>query len=307
MESSKAHLQNITQKYTTALDALGNIAHDYFFGGRLGDAQQVMTSALSLTEMREVEPEMRLSLLLLYSNILVVDHLLSRTDGQLMFTTIAAAQKLAEGIGNQQGIADALSLLGQAQYFATMTAHMAAILASLRGGEPLEQSLCDKFNTALTFQQQALERREALHDTRGISESHFFIGLAYERWNQPDTAVEHYLRARGIAEQYGHVLEQAEPSRHLALAAIMQGDWERALPYALDALRFRETAGFMPYLPLDHLLLRDIYLALDDEAKVQHHAEQVMTIAAATGRSEHFADLLKRSLFDPSRARKSDG
>jgi hypothetical protein len=289
----------ITQHYSTALEALGEIVQHYFFAGHLVDAQQVIRAALAVTEVRDVQPEMRLKLLLLYANILMVDHLLSRTDGVEMFTIIEQAKSAAESLQDEQGIADALSLLGQAHYFATMTANMPAILASLNSSEPLEQSLRDKFNKSLSYQQQALVRREALNDMRAMSESHFFIVLIYERWKQPDTALEHYRQAREIAAQNGHVLEQAEPSRHMALAAVLKGDWDGALPYALDALAFREAADFMPYQPLDHLLLRDIYMAKDDAEKIAYHAERVSTIAQAIGHGEMFADMLKRSLFKP--------
>jgi tetratricopeptide (TPR) repeat protein len=299
MKSIHLNPSDIQTRYSTALDALGEIAQHYFFAGRLVDAQQVIRAALAVAEVRDVQPEQRLKLLLLYANILVVDHLLSRTDGVEMFTIIEQAQTAAEALQDEQGIADALSLLGQAHYFATMTANMPAILASLNSSEPLEQSLREKFNESLADQERAFERRKALHDTRGMSESHFFIGLIYERWKQPDTALEHYRQAREIAQQNGHVLAQAEPSRHMALAAVLKGDWDGALPYALDALAFREVADFMPYQPLDHLLLRDIYMAQDDAAKIAYHAERVSTLAQAIGHGQMFADMLKRSLFKP--------
>lgn len=64
--------------------------------------------------------------------------------------------------------------------------------------------------------------REALHDTRGMSESYLCIGTVYERWQQRELAKEHYAQALGVAEQAGLLFEQSEPTRHLAGFALEQ-------------------------------------------------------------------------------------
>jgi hypothetical protein len=51
----------------------------------------------------------------------------------------------------------------------------------------------------------------------------------------------------------------------------------------LQALSLREEAGFKPYLPLDHLLLRDIYLARGDTANAQLHTERASALADEMG------------------------
>jgi hypothetical protein len=63
------------------------------------------------------------------------------------------------------------------------------------------------------------------------------------------------------------------------LHALKQGHLEQALPLALQALKLREEAQFRPYQPLDHLLIRDIYLARGDTAKAQQHTEAATTLA----------------------------
>ncbi len=279
MQSSASTNDEFTGHYTIAIDALCEIARSYFFLGRLGDALHVLRMSLQVTEAGEVARKNRLKLLLLYGKVLTVDHLLHRGDTDLMFSTIFQAKQIAESAQTQQGLADALSLLGQAHCNATTI----AILKS--GTLPFGTQGQGRYAAALAYQQQALGLQEALHDTRGISESHFCMGLVYQFWQQNDLAREHFTKAIQIAEQYGHILEQAEPHRHLTLDALFKGDLDEALAHALQALSFREAGGFRPYQPLDHLSLWDIYLKKGDTAKAQFHMQQASTLAEVMGLS----------------------
>jgi tetratricopeptide (TPR) repeat protein len=277
MQSSEPTYEEITQRYTAAIDALYEIGKAYYMLGRSDDAQHLIRTALQLLDAREATPRQRLKLLLLHGQILVVDYLLMRGDADLLFSTVLNAKQLAEAIQDQQSIADALNLLGQAHYVTT-------VVASLKSGaSPDSPRGRGKYDEALAYQQQALELREALHDTRGISESYFQIGVVYERWQQYDQALHYYAKARQIADQYDHAFEKTEPARHFALHALRQGNLDQALTLALQVVSLREKAGFKPYLPLDHLLLRDIYLARGDTANAQAQTEIASSIAAEMG------------------------
>jgi tetratricopeptide (TPR) repeat protein len=210
--------------------------------------------------------------------VLVVDHFLTRGENaQLVFATILQAQQLAEAAEEQRGLADALSLLGQAHYFAS-------VVESRRQGVPLSSTPGDgKYDQALLYQQQALKLREALQDTRGMSESYFQIGVVYERWQQYARSQEYYAKARQIADQYDYPFEKTEPARHVAFQALREGNIDQALALALQALALREAAGFRPYLPLDHQLVRDIYLAKGDTAQAQLHTQQAQALADEMG------------------------
>jgi len=279
MQPSVFTNDEFTRYYTAAIDALCEIARSYFFLGRLGDAMHVLRMSLHVIEAGEVAQKDRLKLLLLYGKILTVDHLLHRGDTDLMFSIILQAQQIAESAQDQQGLANALSLLGQAHCTATTI----AIVKS--GALPFGTQGQGKYEEALAYQQQALGLQEALHDTRGISESHFCIGLVYQFWQQHELAREHFTRAIQVAEQYGYVLEQAEPNRHLTVDALFKGDLDQALTHALRALSFREAGGFRPYQPLDHLSLWDIYLKKGDTANAQFHMKQASTMAEEMGLS----------------------
>jgi tetratricopeptide (TPR) repeat protein len=279
MQPSVFTNDELTRYYTAAIDALCEIARSYFFLGRLGDALHVLCTSLHMIEAGVVAQKEHLKLLLLYGKVLTVDHLLHRGETDLMFSTILQAQQLAESVQDQQGGASALSLLGQAHCNATTV----AIVKS--GAFPFGTQGQGKYEEALAYQQQALGLQEALHDSQGISESHFCIGLVYQFWQQNELAREHFTRAIQVAEESGYVLEQAEPNRHLTVDALFKGDLDQALTHALRALSFREAGGFKPYQPLDHLSLWDIYLRKGDTAKAQFHLQQASTIAEEMGLS----------------------
>jgi hypothetical protein len=100
-----------------------------------------------------------------------------------------------------------------------------------------------------------------------------------------ELAREHFIKAIQVAEQYGHILEQAEPNRHLTFDALFRGDLDQALTHARRALSFREAGGFRPYQPFDHLSLWDIYLKKGDTTNAQFHMQQASTLASEMGLS----------------------
>ncbi|MCB0175529.1 MAG: tetratricopeptide repeat protein [Anaerolineae bacterium] len=266
--------EKLTQYYTIATEALGEIAQSYYRLGRLGEARHLLRTVLPLIEAGEARPQDRLKLLLPYGQVLVVDHLLARRqeEAELMISTLLQAKQIAEAGPDQRALAEALCWLGQAHYFAAVVS--GALVDSPSGG---------KYDEALGYQQQALQLREALHDTRGMSESLFCIGTIYERRQQPEQAQDYYRQARQVAQEYNHVAEQAEPARHFAVHALWAGDLDQALTEALLALSYREAAPFKPYLPFDHLLLRDIYLKKGDTAQAQFHTQQASALAEEMG------------------------
>jgi tetratricopeptide (TPR) repeat protein len=112
-----------------------------------------------------------------------------------------------------------------------------------------------------------------------------FQGLVYQFWQQNELAREYFSRAIQVAEQHGHILEQAEPNRHLTFDALFRGDLEAALTHARRALSFREAAGFRPYQPFDHLALWDIYRKKGDMDNAQFHMQQASALAEEMGLS----------------------
>lgn len=223
MSSSTLKQEEISRRYAIAIEICCEIAQTYFYLGRVTDAQHVLHIMLHLLGASEAKPQDCLKLLLLYGQILTTDHFPNETDAPRLFEPLVQARQIAETTQDQQGLADALSLLGQAHYFVTLKARgkRGASLNNAQGEGDYQQ--------ALTYQEQALELREALHDSRGMSESHFYMGIIYERWQQRDLAREHYAKALEIAEQAGLLFEKSEPTRRLAGIALRKGDLDQAL------------------------------------------------------------------------------
>ncbi|GLV60397.1 hypothetical protein KDH_72170 [Dictyobacter sp. S3.2.2.5] len=265
---------SIQPYYTTAVDALYAIGRTYLYDGKIAAARHLLEASLHLLEVDDVPPSQRFQLLLLYGQVLIVDHLLARGGGDVerIFATVEQARQLAEASQSQRDMADALSLLGQAHYF-----------AAVLGGAIVDDPHSGRYDEALAYQEQALRLRESLNDTRGISESLFQIGVIHERWQRIERSEEYYSRARQLAEQHNHPFEKTEPARHFAIHALMRGELDLALDLAQQALHLREEAGFKPYQPLDHLLLRDVYQAKGDQASAQIHARQAADLATSMG------------------------
>src|ERR1700730_4291858 len=120
MQSSTVTNDEVSKQYTIAIDALCEIARTYFFLGRLAAARHILHTSLSLVETNTSEPQQRLKLLLEYAKILIVDHLLTHKDADLLFSTILQTKHLAEAAHDQLSAAEALGLLGQAHYFTTI-------------------------------------------------------------------------------------------------------------------------------------------------------------------------------------------
>jgi tetratricopeptide (TPR) repeat protein len=289
MQSSAPTNDTLNTYYTTANDALCEIASTYFFRGRLNDTLRLLASFMQIMEASEATSQDRLKLLLLYGKVLTVEQLIHRGEPDLMFAIIQKARQLAEETKMQHGLADALSLLGQAHCNATT---VALIKSGVLPFGPRDQG---RYEEALTYQEEAFRLMEALQDTRGICEAHFHIGLVYQFWQQNDLAREHFIDAIQIAEKAGYVLERAEPYRHLTVDALFSGDLEAALMYARNALSFREASGFRLYQPLDHLTLRDIYLRQGDTAQAQVHLQQATTLAEEMGFSEMLASMINNT------------
>src|SRR5260370_35547275 len=95
MPSSASTNDTLIRHYTTAIDALCEIANSYFFLGRLGDALRLLQTSMHMIEAGEGAPQARLKLLLLYGKVLTVVHLISRGDTELMFSTLLESKQIA--------------------------------------------------------------------------------------------------------------------------------------------------------------------------------------------------------------------
>ena len=224
MQSPNAS-HSISEHFTRAFHALCEAAESYYYQSKLDEALGILRTALQLTTAKEVQPRDRLTLQLEYGKILVAHYFLANRDFSLMLTILQEARQLAEEIHDEKGIADALSLLGQAYYN-----------KRLNTGE-------GDYDQALTYFQQTLKLREHLRDTRGISEALFYCGLVHEQCQLDDKALAYYTDALQFAELYNHKLEKSFALRHIAGIARNKGELDEALNYALTSLALRWSSA----------------------------------------------------------------
>lgn len=158
MAVSDAVLDKLIKDYQTAIGAVCDIGEAYY---RLGKLDAALSALQSGTLLMETAPEQqtlnnsRVALLLKQGKLLVTKGFFANSSYDDAVSVLLRAQELAISSGNEGGIADALQLMGQAYY-------NKALWSDRKGYErPLE------------YFQQALARREALGDTRGVAQSSF--------------------------------------------------------------------------------------------------------------------------------------
>ena len=192
MQPSASTHEEFSQHYTTAIDALCNIAQAYFYLGRLADAQHVLRSALHLVETGEAKPQDRLKLLLLYGQVLTVDHFLNDTDADLLFEPLLQARQIAERVHDQQGIAD------------EPTRHL-AWNALLKGDQ----------DQALVYAQQALSLREAVNFKPHLPFDHLLLSDTYQARGDRANALLHAEIALTLASEIGSTEALAMANKQL--------------------------------------------------------------------------------------------
>ncbi|MBB3128028.1 tetratricopeptide (TPR) repeat protein [Paenibacillus rhizosphaerae] len=260
----------LSGRFDSSLKELVSLTQIYFWNGRSKEALHILNQLLPITGIRDVQ-HLRLPILLQLGKIQANEYVYTNGDPEPMFSVLNEARRLAEQSKDRKSLADALSSLGTAHYFAELNA------------SPTIESTSGQYKKALNYHEQALQLRVELQDNRGISESYFQIGTVHERWQKKEMALNYYAQAARIAEEHHFPLEQSEPARHFAFHAFQSGDLDEALKFAQHALSLRETAGFKPHLPLDHLLLSDIYLKRGQIETARQHAETATRLGEEMG------------------------
>ena len=261
MTQSTNSSHSISDHFTSVIYSLCEIAELYYYLGKLDEAVSVLKTGLQLTSAKEVHLRDQVKITLQYGKILIAHYFLMNKGFDLALATALEAKQLAETAHYEKGIADALSLIGQAHYY-----------KKLNTGE-------GGYEEALAYFQQALTYREKLHDTRGISEALFHSGLTYEQRDLVDKARDCYTEALQFADLYNHKLEKSYALRHLAGLGAAKGDLDAALNYALTSLALREEIGFRVYLPHSHILVGDIYLEREDSESALINYQNAQALA----------------------------
>jgi tetratricopeptide (TPR) repeat protein len=173
MPVSNTAQEQFIKDYQTAIAAICEIAEAYYRLGKLDAALNTLQAGTLLLETapkQQALDESRTKLLLQQGKPLVTRGFYANSGYEAAVSALSQAQELAASAQDEGSIARALQLFGQAYYNKTLNTD--------EGG----------YDQPLDHFQQALARREALEDTRGVAESLFYTGLIYERWEQPGEA-----------------------------------------------------------------------------------------------------------------------
>jgi tetratricopeptide (TPR) repeat protein len=254
--------ETITERYTTSLNALSDIAEAYYFQGGLDDAFRLWQSAEPLLAFREIQPADRMKFWLHYGDFLVFNYFLTSREKELMESIVQRARQEAEALQDEAGIATALALTGKAQYF-----------DNLKVGR-------SDYAEARNFFQRTSALREKIGDAYNLADSLFYTGLTYIWEGQEEQARAYFQRALELAEQHGNKWAASEATRHLAdVSMVKDKDYEQSLRYALRSLALREEIGFKRTYPAAHLLVSDVYVQLGDLERALAHCQQAEVLA----------------------------
>jgi tetratricopeptide (TPR) repeat protein len=262
---TKQTQDTLTKHYTMLLQAFCELAETYYRLGRLEEAAQLLRTALPLLDKAEAMPQDVVKVLLTYGRILATKNLHLLSDYELTLPILLRAKELAESIQDAHLIADALQQIGEAYYYHTVWT----------GGAENE--------TALTYFQQALERRKVLADQRGMSKSWLHIGIIAERQHQPERALNCYTQALELAEDAGGKLERAEALRHVGGIYLESNDLEKAERYLTESLALYEESGVKIFLPMARLAVGWVNAANGDREKAIAEYEAVSALAEEIG------------------------
>jgi tetratricopeptide (TPR) repeat protein len=257
--------ETISSDYTSLFQSLSAIGTAYYKLGKLDEGIRLLTAGIEMLNEQEVRPQDAVKILLVAGKLKNRKTFTSNSGYDATLQTLMRAKQIAEANNDEQGLADALQLIGVTFYNQVM----------LTGEGDYQQ--------ARGYFQDALRRREALADQRGVSESLFYIGLIHERLEQNDEAFAFYSRAYQLAEQFAHALEKSYAARHLAGPYIERGDLEQAGRYFAESLRLREEAGYKTLLPLALLAVGDVESAKGNLVNASDYYKQALALAQEMG------------------------
>jgi tetratricopeptide (TPR) repeat protein len=233
----------LSKQLGTFLLHLEKIAQSYYVLGNLDQALQLFQIGMQVIHIPEVTQRDQARFLLNYGNTLTIKTLFENAPVEKALSLLENAHQLAVTLADEQLIADTLDGIGYAHYISA---------SSKRDGDP---------HMFLAYFQEALERRKALHDDRGISESLFHLGLTNDVLGQKEAARSFYTQALQIAQQQNYPLEASYVLRHIGFHEQMQGNLSQAQQYFTESLHLRTQIDMHPLLPFSYVALSDVYLA----------------------------------------------
>lgn len=290
----------LVEEALSFFSAVRGLARTYNYLGRFEVALDLLQVAERISRYPEVFGADRFAILETYAEIRIASYFLTNQGRDGMFKLVQQIAQEARNAcaeldftdgnnGNTMNVATALCLLGQAHYYSTLNtggsdystvfdycSQALDIWEKLEKARHLTMARWDDLPSD-DFEADEPLKNYVLHlIERGMSQSLFYLGLAYERLEEQERARASYQRALDLALRANAKEAASYAYRHLAG---LSDEQEQQLEYALQSLRLREEIGFKRTLPHSHLLVCDIYLQRNDLEKAQEHCQIAFQLA----------------------------
>jgi len=209
--------------HATLAEGLLDIAHNYRLKGQFEKAVESLKHGIAILALEPGEEKHigRLKIALAQALLRKSFHD-NKVDEQAQIL-YREAQEIAQKIGDEKLLADAIYGSGYYDFE--------------RGNEVWDRALI-KLNESLAM-------RKKLGDSRGISQSHFTIGVIHQRRGKLEEADAHFKESLKEARAVRSIYMEAENERHIGYLHYFRGDMEKAMPHFLASLELRRSIGYV--------------------------------------------------------------
>lgn len=161
-------------------------------------------------------------------------------DPQLSGQHATAAAQLAKTLGDQIAEANALQTLG------------------------ISRRVLGHYDSALHYQEQAMELWVALADTLQMAGAYNNLGIVFDERGQDDEAIRLYLKGLGLYEKLNALGGMAKVYNNLGIVNKKQGNYTKVLEYYQKSLGIYEQLQHQMGMAITYGNLGSVYLELKD-------------------------------------------
>ncbi|HKQ78452.1 MAG TPA: tetratricopeptide repeat protein [Blastocatellia bacterium] len=207
------------------------------------------------------------------------------------------AQKIAEQIGDQAGVADILIDIGivyesQSDYARAIEHHQKSLSLSEALGNKAGASRAllnigivhyrqGAYAQAIEHYKKSLGLSEALGDKTGVSKALNNIGIVYQDQGDYTQAIEHYKKSLALFETLGDKAGVSSMLHNIGNAHQSQGDYAQALEYYQKSLTMFEALGDKALVSRTLRNIGRVHYNLGDYARELEHYQKSLALSEA--------------------------
>mgnify|MGYP001773397747 CR=1 FL=1 len=157
----------------------------------------------------------------------------------------------------------------------------------------LEARQQDRWQDALSYYQQAVERARTLNDRAGEASAWHNLGVAQILMSRPQDALNSLERALPIWREIGNRMGEANTLHNLGTAYANLGRAREALNTYQQALQLRQQLGHQAGVALTLQGIGSVYYALRELPTAQRYFEQALALYRELGNKQGEAETLR--------------